>query len=70
MQKEDLKRFREHYFYGIVLNITESREFMCQQFKEYGLTERTARNWESGQRKISPWFIKVANDYDKDGVLK
>ncbi len=71
MEKEDLREFREHYFHGhLGLTIEESRAEMCNQFKEYGLTERTARNWESGQRTIPKWFDKVANDFDKDGVLE
>ena len=67
MDKLNLRKFREHYFPG---NITESRALMCNQFKEYKLTERCARAWEAGQNIISPWFVKVANDFDKDGVLE
>ena len=67
MEKEQLKEFRTHYFERDT--ITKSRAAMCRQFKEYGLTERTARNWEAGQRSIPKWFIKAANDFDKDGVL-
>jgi hypothetical protein len=67
MKKEDLKKFREHYFSG---NITESRSKMCSQFSEYKLNERCVRAWESGQNTVGSWFIKVAGDFDKDNILK
>ena len=70
MKKEQLRKFREHYFRGSTLTITKSRLEMCNHFKEYGVTERTARNWESGQRTIPQWFVKVASDFDVDNILK
>ncbi len=67
MNKSELKKFRGHYFPG--KTITESRAKMCKEFKEYGLTERSSRSWEAGQRKIQTWFVKVASDFDKDNIL-
>lgn len=68
MKETQLREFREHYFPE--KTITESRALMCAEFKGYGLTERTARTWEQGADPVQPWFVKVANDFDKDGVLK
>ena len=68
MEVKQLKNFREHYFPG--KTIAESRQLMSNHFNEYGLTERSIRAWEDNQRSIQQWFVKAANDFDKDNILK
>lgn len=64
MGKKQLRKFREHYFPE--KTITKSRALLSKQF---GITERCARSWESGD-PIQPWFIKSANEFDEDEILK
>jgi len=64
MTKEQLNKFRRHYFPE--KTITKSRALMCNQF---GFSERTARSWEQGANPISNWFIKASKDFDKDNIL-
>ena len=64
MTKQQLRKFREHYFPE--KSITKSRALMCDQF---GMSERCARAWEQGADPVQNWFIKASRDFDKDNVL-
>ncbi len=68
MTKEKLIEFRNHYFPE--KTGAKSRVLMCQEFKKHRLNVRCLMAWEYKQNPIPVWFVNVANDFDKDGVLK